>query len=329
MYNILITGGAGFIGSNLIENLLKNKNKVVIIDNFNDYYDTILKERNIKDLIKTKNNLELDDDYLNIYRGDIRDKNFIRKVFNENKINMVIHLAAMVGVRQSLQYPDDYYNVNVNGTLNILEACKEKNIKKFIFASSSSVYGNNQKIPFSENDNVDFPISPYAASKKAGELLCHTYYHLYDISVACLRFFTVYGPRQRPDLAISKFTHLILNNEEIPFYGDGNSERDYTYIDDTIDGIMKTINWINKEKKQFELFNLGESCTISLNQVVETIEKELNKKAIIKKLPMQPGDVEKTFADISKSKEILNYNPKTNFEEGITKFVSWYKENNE
>ena len=329
MGTVLVTGGAGFIGSHLTERLLIDKNKIVIIDNFNNYYDPAIKEKNIQELINTVKKLNLDDSYLKIYREDIRDSAFIKKVFNDHNIDIVVHLAAMAGVRPSIQMPEKYYNVNINGTLNLLEECKEKKINKFIFASSSSVYGNNQKVPFSESDFVDTPISPYAATKKSGELLCHTYYHLYDISIACLRFFTVYGPRQRPDLAIYKFTKLILNNEKIPFYGNGNTERDYTYIDDIIDGIIKTIEWINKDEKQFEVFNLGESRTISLNLMLETIEKAVGKKAILDRLPMQPGDVTRTFADISKSKEILDYNPKTDFEDGITKFVQWYKEINE
>ena len=253
MNTILITGGAGFIGSHLVERLLNDKNKIIVVDNFNNYYEPSIKERNIQEILKTKEKLNLDDKYLKIYKGDIRDTNFINEVFNQNKIDIIIHLAAMAGVRPSIENPKEYYDVNINGSLNLLEACKEQRIQKFIFASSSSIYGNNPKVPFNETDNVDHPISPYAATKKAGELLCHTYYHLNNISVACLRFFTVYGPRQRPDLAIHKFTRLIFNDEEIPFYGNGNTERDYTYIDDIIDGIIKTIKWINKDEKQFEL----------------------------------------------------------------------------
>ncbi len=328
MNTILVTGGAGFIGSHLVERLLDDKNKIVLVDNFNNFYEPSVKERNIHEILKTKQKQNLDDSSLKIYKGDIRDNNFINEVFNENQFDLVIHLAAMAGVRPSIENPEEYYTVNVNGSLNLLEACKDKKIKKFIFASSSSVYGNNQKLPFTETDNVDHPISPYAATKKAGELLCHTYYHLNEISVACLRFFTVYGPRQRPDLAIHKFTRLILNDEEIPFYGNGETQRDYTYIDDIIDGIMKTIEWIKKDHKQYEVFNLGESKTISLKQMLKTIEKATGKKAIIHSLPMQPGDVNRTFANISKSKEMLGYNPKTNFEDGITKFVEWYKEMN-
>lgn len=327
MNNVLVTGGAGFIGSHLTENLLIWGKKVIVIDNFNNYYDPIIKERNIQEVIKTQNKLNLDDDYLKIYKGDIRDDLLIDRVFDDNKIDIVVHLAAMAGVRPSIKMPKEYYNVNIDGTLNLLEACKKRKIQKFVFASSSSVYGNNHKIPFAETDNVDNPISPYAASKKTGELLCHVYYNLHDISVACLRFFTVYGPRQRPDLAIHKFTRLILNNKEIPFYGNGYSERDYTFIDDIIDGITKAIIWLNKEEKRYEIFNLGESRTVSLNQMLETLERVLGKKAIINKLPIQRGDVNKTFADITKSKQILGYDPKINFEEGISKFVQWYKDN--
>lgn len=325
MKTVLVTGGAGFIGSHLIERLLIDKKKIILIDDFNDYYDPKIKENNVQEIIRTRKQLNLDDNHFRVYKGDITENVLIDKVFNDNNIDIIVHLAAMAGVRPSIEMPEKYYDVNINGTLKILEACKERKIQKFIFASSSSVYGNNLKTPFNETDNVDYPISPYAASKKAGELLCHTYHHLYDISVACLRFFTVYGPRQRPDLAIHKFTKLILNNNEIPFYGNGNTERDYTYIDDIIDGIIKAMKWIDTDEKEYEIFNLGESKTISLNQMVQTLEKIIGKRAIINKLPNQPGDVNKTFADISKSKEILGYNPKTYFEDGISKFVEWYK----
>ena len=328
MVTILISGGAGFIGSYLVENMIRKENNIIIIDNFNNFYDPAVKERNIQEIRKTMEKQNLDEEYLKIYRGDIRDSNFVKRIFNNNQIDIVIHLAAMAGVRPSIENPKEYYSVNVNGTLNLLECCKDKGIKKFIFASSSSVYGNNDKVPFSETDTVDTPISPYAATKKAGELLCHTYYHLNDMSIACLRFFTVYGPRQRPDLAIHKFTKLIFNNEEIPFYGKGDTKRDYTFIDDIIDGILETVEWINNDKKQFEIFNLGGSTTISLKTLVRTLESVIGKKARINSLPMQPGDVNLTYADISKSSEILGYNPKTNFKEGIIKFVDWYKEVN-
>ncbi|MFP4697579.1 MAG: GDP-mannose 4,6-dehydratase [Eubacteriales bacterium] len=316
MSTILITGGAGFIGSHLAKSI-SQKNKVIIVDNFNDYYNPLIKEMNINDIKKTRD--------ASIYRIDIRDKINLSKVFENHKINIVIHLAAMAGVRPSIESPNIYSEVNINGTMNVLELCRENNVSKMIFASSSSVYGNNKKTPFSENDIVDFPISPYAATKKAGELLCHTYHHLYNIDIACLRFFTVYGPGQRPDLAIHKFTKLLYNNEPIPFYGDGKSERDYTYIDDIIDGINKAVNWLFDGKGKYEIFNLGESHTISLQRMVSTIEKVTGIKPILKKLPMQPGDVNITYADITKAKKIIGYNPQTDFEEGITNFIKWYK----
>lgn len=325
MNTIVVTGGAGFIGSNLVDYLLSQGNKVLIIDNFNDFYSPDIKEKNIQDIISNMKKSEICEDHLMIYRNDIRDKSSMERIFSENKIDSIVHLAAMAGVRPSISNPELYYDVNINGTLNLLEQCKLHNIKKFVFASSSSVYGENEKVPFSEDDAVDNPISPYAATKKSGELLCHTYHHLYGINIACLRFFTVYGPRQRPDLAIHKFTKLIMNEDEIPFFGDGSTKRDYTFIDDIVDGIYKSILWIDSDEKKYDVFNLGESDTISLNEMVTTIEKVLNKKAIKNILPMQPGDVTKTNADITKSKNILKYSPKTSFEVGINKFIKWIK----
>jgi len=322
MKHFLVTGGAGFIGSNLCESLLKAGNKVTILDNFNDYYDPQIKRNNISEVKLLMRNSNIPEERLEVIEGDIRDKQVVKDIFTKG-LDIVIHLAAMAGVRYSIDKPELYYDVNIMGTLNLLEACKTYGVKKFIFASSSSVYGNNKKVPFSESDFVDNPISPYAATKKAGELLCHTYYSLYDISVACLRFFTVYGPRQRPDLAIHKFTNLMLENKEIPFYGDGSTQRDYTYITDILDGIIKTIQWIDKPEKKFDVFNLGESSTISLKEMVETIEEELGIKAKLKVMPMQPGDVNRTNADISKSKQVLGYAPSTEFREGIRKFIEW------
>jgi len=220
-----------------------------------------------------------------------------------------------------------YTDVNINGTVNILECLKKHHINKLLFASSSSVYGNNGKVPFCESDSVDRPISPYAATKKAGELLCYAYHHLYDINIACLRFFTVYGPRQRPDLAIYKFTKLISEGKPVPFYGDGSAERDYTFIHDSIDGILKAEKWVDNSEKRFDIFNLGESRTITLSQMVKTIENELEMRAVLDIKPLQPGDVNKTYADISHSKAILGYNPVTEFEKGIKTFVDWYKQN--
>lgn len=321
--NILVTGGAGFIGSHLVDKLIKDKNEIIIIDSFNNYYDPKIKENNIKEIKETIKANNLKTDSLKTYREDIRNEEIIKEIFKNENIDIVVHLAAMAGVRPSINNPKLYYDINITGTLNLLEACKENNINKFIFASSSSVYGNNKTTPFSEDDNVDYPISPYASTKKSGELLCHTYHTLYGISIACLRFFTVYGPRQRPDLAIHKFTNLALQNKEIPFFGDGKSERDYTYIDDIIDGVVKAVNWIDEDEIKYDVFNLGESQTISLNKMVETIESKLGRKIKINKLPMQPGDVKRTYADISKSKKVLGYDPSTSFEEGIEKFIEW------
>jgi UDP-glucuronate 4-epimerase len=230
--------------------------------------------------------LKIDPGNFKLHRQDIRNKEAVDLIFKGQKIDIVIHLAAMAGVRSSIRYPQLYYDININGTLNLLEASKENGVQKFIFGSSSSVYGNNKKIPFSEKDSVDYPISPYAASKKAGELLCHTYYYLYGISTACLRFFTVYGPRQRPDLAIHKFVKLMMANKPISIYGDGTTERDYTYIADITDGIIRTINWLKQSEKRYEIFNLGASKSISLNQMIQTIEEILEQKALVERLPI-------------------------------------------
>ncbi|MBU3184313.1 GDP-mannose 4,6-dehydratase [Clostridium estertheticum] len=323
--SILVTGGAGFIGSNLCDYLLKNNNKIIIVDNFNDFYNPLIKRNNIT---KIQNSMKINNitgDNLIIKEGDIRDTIFLTKIFSLYKIDIVIHLAAMAGVRPSIINPFLYNEVNMTGTLNLLELCNKYKINKFIFASSSSVYGNNEKLPFTESDPVDSPISPYGAIKKSGELLCHVYSHLYGFNIACLRFFTVYGPRQRPDLAIYKFTESILKGNEISIFGDGTTKRDYTYIDDIVQGIDKAITWTIEGNNKYEIFNLGDSTTIMLKYMIERIEIELGTKAIIKYLPMQPGDVNITYANISKSKEILGYKPITNFDYGIHKFVKWFK----
>lgn len=322
MRTILVTGGAGFIGSHLCEKLLLEGNKVITIDNFNNFYDPSIKRNNIKEIIKTCEVNGIDKENFSLYEGDFRDLDFLEEVF-ENKIDSIMHLAAMAGVRPSIENPKLYYDVNITGTLNLLDKCRENGIKQFVFASSSSVYGNNEKVPFAESDRVDNPISPYAATKKSGELLCHTYNHLFDINIACLRFFTVYGPRQRPDLAIHKFTDLIIEGKEIPFFGDGTTSRDYTYIDDIISGIVSSINYVNTEEKVFEIFNIGGDKTVSLKEMVEIIEETVGKKAKLNKLPMQPGDVNRTCADISHSNRVLGYAPKTTFKEGIKKFYDW------
>ncbi|WP_320047922.1 GDP-mannose 4,6-dehydratase [uncultured Ilyobacter sp.] len=317
MKKYMVTGGAGFIGSHLCDYLLNEGHRVVVVDNFNDYYDVKIKERNVEENLKNPN--------YRLYRGDIRDFDFLKKIFEEESIGVVINLAAMAGVRPSLENPMLYEEVNVRGLMNLLELCKTHEINKFIQASSSSVYGNNKEVPFKETAVVDCAISPYAATKKSGEVMGHVYHHLYNIDMIQLRFFTVYGPRQRPDLAIHKFTRMITAGEAIPFYGDGTTQRDYTYIDDIIDGVVKSIKYLENNKKVYKIFNLGESHTISLKEMVGTIETELGIEAKINRQPMQPGDVEKTYADISKAKEILGYDPKTEFKDGIRKFVQWYR----
>lgn len=312
--NILLTGGAGFIGSNLCESLLLNfDNTISCIDNFNDKYDPAVKRQNIKDFNTTER--------YTLYEGDILDNTFLRNVFESAPFDLVIHMAAMTGVRASLEDPTTYFNVNVIGTLNILEMMKEYNVENMIFASSSSLYGNNSKIPFSEHDNVDYPISPYAASKKAGELLCYTYHHLYNFNISCLRFFTVYGPKQRPDLAIYKFTKALFNDEPINLFGNGFTFRDYTHIEDIIHGINNSIERLNG----YNIYNLGESNTISLVELIHLLEKYTGKTAKIKFLPMQAGDVIQTYADIEKAKNQLGYSPKISLENGLNEFVGWYK----
>lgn len=318
---ILVTGGAGFIGSHVCDFLLNNGNEVINIDNFNDFYDPKIKEKNVSHNLRNPN--------YKLIRGDIRDLDLLDNVFKNNEINVVVHLAAMAGVRPSINDPLLYEEVNVKGTINLMEMCKKYGVNKFVCASSSSVYGNNKKVPFCETDVVDYSISPYAATKKSCEVFGHTYHHLYNIDMIMLRFFTVYGPRQRPDLAIHKFTNLISGNSEIPFYGDGSSERDYTYIDDIVDGVFQSIRYLTDNDKVYEIVNLGESETISLSSMVETLENELNLDAKLKLLPMQPGDVIRTFADISKAKNLLGYNPKTSFNKGIKEFVKWYKKEQE
>lgn len=320
----LVSGGAGFIGSHTCEALLRSGYNVFCVDNFNDYYDPKFKRENIREIEKTAETLCL---RFTVFEGDIRDFEFLSRVFAESRPDIVIHLAACAGVRPSIADPVRYADVNVKGTVNILECLKKFDVKKLLFASSSSVYGNNEKVPFSETDSVDNPISPYAATKKAGELICYTYHHLNTINTACLRFFTVYGPRQRPDLAIYKFTKLIIEGQTVPFYGDGSTKRDYTYIDDIIDGIMKACYWVDSHEKRYGIFNLGESNTISLSDMIEIIEKELKLKAKLDFQPNQPGDVNITSADISNSQNVLGYKPKTNFREGIAMFIDWYKNN--
>ena len=319
MQTYLITGGAGFIGSSLSTRLINEGNKVVAIDNFCDFYDEKVKQNNVKELLQNEN--------FKLYRADIRDREAVKKIFEENEIDVVMHLAAMAGVRPSIENPVLYQEVNCMGTQNILEEMKAHNVKNLVMASSSSVYGNCKEVPFTEDMIVDFAISPYAATKKANEVMTHVYHKLFDMNVIMLRFFTVYGPKQRPDLAINKFTRLMLNNEEIPMFGDGSTSRDYTYIDDIVDGIIKSCDYVMSHNNVYEILNLGNSSPVSLKEMINTIAKTIGVEPKIKQLPMQPGDVDRTFADVSKAKKLIGYEPKTSFEDGIRNFVNWYKEN--
>jgi len=313
---ILVTGAAGFIGSHLSTRLIGEGLEVVGIDNFDPFYDRKYKEDNIQDLLKADN--------FRFVEADIRDASRMTKLFKEMEFDAVVHLAAKAGVRPSIQDPRGYAKTNINGTVNLLEACLlQKTMPKFIFASSSSVYGNQHKLPFSENDTVDTPISPYAATKKAGELICHTYHHIYQLPVFCLRFFTVFGPKQRPDLAINKFAKLILSGQPIERYGNGYSLRDYTYIDDIINGVRSAID----KCSGYEIINLGSELPIPLNDMIETVSQVIGHPAVILDRPMQPGDVNITYADTSKAERLLDYRPKTSFLEGITAQVEWLKGN--
>jgi UDP-glucuronate 4-epimerase len=315
MKNILVTGGAGFIGSHLVEKLVQEKsNQVVVVDDFNDYYSPAIKRDNIKNVVGLEN--------FKLFETDICDVAGLREAFEYKTPDVIIHLAARAGVRPSLEQPALYTQTNVAGTVNLLELAREFGVKQFIFGSSSSVYGSSATIPFNENERIQSPISPYAATKAAGEMICHTYSHLYDIQIVCLRFFTVYGARQRPDLAIHKFAGLISAGTPIPVYGDGSTKRDYTYVDDIISGILKSLEY---RQSAFEIFNLGESETIRLSELIEQLEESLGKKAIIKRLPLQPGDMTETYADITKARNLLGYDPHTSFAEGIGKFVEWFK----
>ena len=326
MKTYVVTGGAGFIGSHVTEALLKQGHKVIIIDHMNDFYDPAVKEKNLQE-IKVWCKKNGSEGQLLFKKADIRDEVQLQAIFAGADIAAIIHLAAYAGVRPSIENPKLYYDVNVMGTLNVLEIARENGVKKVVFASSSSVYGNTKTVPFKESDFVDRPISPYAATKKSGELLCHTYHHLHQMDIACLRFFTVYGPRQRPDLAIHKFTKKISAGEKIPFFGDGSTKRDYTYIQDIVDGVTKALQWVEAGEDRFEVFNLVESATISLSQMVETIERAVGKTALLERLPNQPGDVKLTNAAIDKAKTMLGYQPKTEFADGIEKFVAWFKKN--
>lgn len=312
--NILVTGGAGFIGSHLVEQLLaENIWRVTVVDDFNDFYAPSLKRANAAPHLGR-------DDY-ELIEADIRDRRALEAIFTATRFDCIVHLAARAGVRPSLTEPFLYAETNITGTLNLLELARQTHVPQFIFGSSSSVYGINAKVPFNEDDPIRQPISPYAATKAAGEMLCHTYAHLHDLRCVALRFFTVYGARQRPDLAINKFAKLISQGQPIPVFGDGTTRRDYTYVEDIIAGVRAAIDYT---ATNYEAINLGESRTVELRELIALLEKELGRKAIIDRQPMQPGDVPQTFADISKARALLGYNPQTGIEEGIRHFVAWF-----
>lgn len=313
----LITGGAGFIGSSLIDTfILSGKDiEIINVDNFDPFYSEKLKQNNVSFHRKVSN--------YKLYMTDISDYVSLRKIFETNRITHIVHLAAKAGVRPSLEIPQEYFKTNITGTVNLLELAKEFGVRKFVFASSSSVYGSQKKGPFTEDMKIDKPISPYAATKASGEQICYTYSHLYGMKIVCLRFFTVYGPRQRPDLAIHKFSRLIAEGKPLPVFGDGSTKRDYTYIDDIVQGILAAIDY---DRAPFDVFNLGESKTIELNYLISLLEENLKKKAVIERKLMQPGDVPLTHADISKSRELLGYNPSTTIQEGLADFNLWFKD---
>jgi len=308
---ILVTGGAGFIGSHVAAKFLRDGHEVEIIDDFNDYYDPTIKRANIASLGGAAR----------LREGDIRDRDFVRGVLSEGRFDAVVHLAARAGVRPSVKDPQLYIDTNITGTHHLLEAAHRNGVGRFLFASSSSVYGLAKKVPFTEDLPLPQTLSPYAATKLAGEQLCGNYAHLYGMKVVCLRFFTVYGPGQRPDLAIHKFTDAIYRGQSIPQYGDGSTRRDYTYIDDIVQGVAGALRY---EGQGFDIFNLGENQTTTLSELIIEIEKALGKKAMIERLPEQQGDMPLTAADISKARQLLGYNPQTKIREGIPKFVEWY-----
>jgi UDP-glucuronate 4-epimerase len=316
---LLVTGGAGFIGSHLCERLLATSDaRLAVLDNFDPFYERAQKTRNLAALAKNPR--------CELVELDLRDAPALEQLFARVRPAVVFHLAAKAGVRPSILAPGDYADVNIRGTLNLLELCKRHQTRDFIFASSSSVYGNAASVPFRETDSVDHPISPYAATKKAAELLCHTYHHLHGQNVAALRFFTVYGPRQRPDLAIHSFAKKILAGEPITLFGDGQTSRDYTYIDDIIDGVLGAYAWCTKQTAPaYVIANLGNSSPVTLSELVKQLEAALGKKAVVRHAPMQEGDVERTFAEISRAKELFAYAPKVPLEEGLRRFVGWLR----
>lgn len=317
MTKVLITGAAGFIGSHLAERLLGENVSVVGLDNFCDFYDRADKQRNFRN---ASHNSQFE-----LIEADLRNREAMMDAVAKHQPKVVVHLAAMAGVRPSIEQPAYYTAVNIDGTVNLLDAAVRHGVEKFIFASSSSVYGNSEKTPFAETDPVDNPISPYAATKKAGELICHAYAHLYQLPIACLRFFTVFGPRQRPDLAIVKFLRLIADGQPIPMFGDGSSSRDYTYIADIINGVCAAMECIGENDLNYRIWNLGGDHPSALSDLIAVIERVTGRKAQIQSQPMQPGDVMRTWADLSRSKAELGYEPTTALEQGVERQWDWLK----
>ncbi len=317
MSRVLVTGGAGFIGSHLAERLLDRGDGVVVLDNFDAFYDPAIKRRNVA--------AAAGHPAYELVEGDIRDDAALERLFAAQRFDAVVHLAARAGVRPSIAEPALYTSVNLDGTTRLLEACRRHGVTRFVFGSSSSVYGNNKKVPFSEDDPVDHPISPYAATKKAGEVLCHAHHHLFGIRVACLRFFTVYGPRQRPEMAIHKFARLLAEGAEIDQYGDGSSARDYTYVADIIDGILRALD----RCAGYHVWNLGGSRTITLRELIEKIAAGLGVPLRVRVLEAQPGDVDRTWADVSRVRRELQWSPRVDLDEGLALFLDWLNKERE
>jgi UDP-glucuronate 4-epimerase len=320
--NLIVTGGAGFIGGHLCARLLEEGHQVTVIDNFDPFYDPALKWETVR-------TLEIFPEF-RLVEADICDTEQVRSGLQAagvaaSKVDGLVHLAARAGVRPSIEQPAAYARTNVQGTAAVLELTRQLEIEALIFGSSSSVYGNRADVPFREDDQAVNPISPYAANKRAGELLCHAHHHLYGTSIVCLRFFTVYGARQRPDLAIHRFARLMRDGKPIPFFGDGTSQRDYTYVDDIVQGVTAAIDLATREKGIFEIVNLGESDTVTLSRLVDLLGDAMGVTPALDRLPAQPGDVDRTCADITRARQLLGYNPQTRIEEGIPRFVEWFR----